>query len=206
MFCQNSKPARTKPNHPTAHPPNFGAGYIAIRTGYEACSDTAIFIIHESTPHFWWTQRVKPRFFTMFDAEVRPPCTARAELMSILRSPELLLNVTGNFCDQNFDDEACRVQGEWDAVRRLMCFPNGLYWAVWPVWPVMVTCFKWVWLRCTSRTAWLNSLMIQERPIPKCWLVKPSREERSEGPTCIRWTFQQSWMITFHGFKEVWHV
>jgi hypothetical protein len=48
----------------------------------------------------------------MFDAEVRPPCTARAELMSILRSPELLLNVTGNFCDQNFDDEACRVQGE----------------------------------------------------------------------------------------------
>lgn len=27
------------------------------------------------------------------------------QLMSILRSPELLLNVTGNFCDQNFDDE-----------------------------------------------------------------------------------------------------
>lgn len=25
--------------------------------------------------------------------------------MSILQSPELLLNVTGNFCDQNFDDE-----------------------------------------------------------------------------------------------------
>eukprot|EP00435_Cladocopium_sp_Y103_P010433 s2320_g2.t1 len=27
------------------------------------------------------------------------------QLMYILRSPELLLNVTGNFCDQNFDDE-----------------------------------------------------------------------------------------------------
>lgn len=27
------------------------------------------------------------------------------QLMSILRSPELLLNVTGTFCDQNFDDE-----------------------------------------------------------------------------------------------------
>jgi len=48
----------------------------------------------------------------MFDAQVSPPCTARAELMSILRSPELLLNVTGNFCDQNFDDEARVLQGE----------------------------------------------------------------------------------------------
>ena len=48
-----------------------------------------------------------------------PPCgctsernLVAAELMSILRSPELLLNVTGTFCDQNFDDEAAVTETE----------------------------------------------------------------------------------------------
>lgn len=44
------------------------------------------------------------------------------QLMSILRSPELLLNVTGNFCNRNFDDEADRLP--WRDTETQIIFPD----------------------------------------------------------------------------------